>query len=406
MITVPHFFIRAVFFLGLAVFPLTVIAPFFCSKINSNTCNGIPMSLLFVSLLTAFFFFFSSRKRGITYRYISFSLGLFLLIFFSSIVGSVTPINVSALFILSSVIFFLPIVWLVLRTSSRRVVASAILLILGLHAQWGLVQFIFQDDLGLSYIGESSLSVDTVGVAKFMGVSGKLIRAYGPYAHPNIFAGSLVIGLSIFLYRRKFYFRSSHLFLTTPMILAIFVTFSRAALMGLVIWFFLFLYIYRDRIFSPPILRFIILFVTISLCFSPLLFYRTSDMEDLGYTDRFRGYEWSFQIIGEARYLFGTGPGQYPLALESFLDNRGIEYSEWELTSVHSVPFLLIAEYGILVGALFIIFIVYFIISRDLVLMFLPLIPLFLFDHYLLTQAAPMVLLLSVSLLCSHKRTR
>jgi hypothetical protein len=51
----------------------------------------------------------------------------------------------------------------------------------------GLFQFILQHSLGLKILGESVVSNSMVGVAKLQLFDFKLLRAYGTFAHPNIF---------------------------------------------------------------------------------------------------------------------------------------------------------------------------------------------------------------------------
>ena len=89
--------------------------------------------------------------------------------------------------------------WVLPRWFSPRLLILVILAVLVLQAQWGIGQFILQRDLGLYLIGESRLSVSVDGVAKFALGDDKLIRAYGPFEHANILAGSLVIGLMLYV---------------------------------------------------------------------------------------------------------------------------------------------------------------------------------------------------------------
>jgi hypothetical protein len=56
----------------------------------------------------------------------------------------------------------------------------------------GIFQFMTQGSIGLGWIGESLISPETSGVAKFNLGSHTLIRAYGTFPHPNIFAGFLM----------------------------------------------------------------------------------------------------------------------------------------------------------------------------------------------------------------------
>ena len=58
-----------------------------------------------------------------------------------------------------------------------------------------ILQFSLQHSLSLTFLGESQLSPQTLGVAKIDWLNQKFIRAYGTEPHPNILAGYLLTNL-------------------------------------------------------------------------------------------------------------------------------------------------------------------------------------------------------------------
>ena len=84
----------------------------------------------------------------------------------------------------------------------------AILLIgLLLQSTLMLAQWVTQRSLGLQWLGEWHYTIYTPGIAKIIHNGQEHLRAYGTFAHPNIAAGVLVLGLVmltwIFVYQLK-----------------------------------------------------------------------------------------------------------------------------------------------------------------------------------------------------------
>lgn len=59
----------------------------------------------------------------------------------------------------------------------------------------GILQYLYQHSLGLKILGESILAPNIDNVAKIVVDGEKIIRAYGTFPHPNIFAGFLVLSI-------------------------------------------------------------------------------------------------------------------------------------------------------------------------------------------------------------------
>jgi len=372
----------------------------------------------------------------------------------------------------NSVIVFLAIslaIWFAYELSKRNgntVVQIIFVLVLTLIAQWGLLQFILQGDLGLYLIGESRLSVGEEGVAKFAGPgTNKLMRAYGPYLHANVFGGVMVIGLMVWA-RLALYINNNFKGVThasshpTPkategrqhhiqpglpaeakatasvfpallmvgffILLGLILSFSRAAWLGGVgVGFVTWLSIRHRRGVTdhhpsllpsntagkpmPAVakamagrqgegikfrnLLFILLIVLLTL--SPLILTRMSDVEDVAYQERIAASRWSISLSGNTNVWRGVGPGNYIPALEKELIEHDILYQPWQLDYVHSVPLLLIAEWGLLMVSLVLLGLVWLMVKYFATQWYwvLPMLPMLLFDHYFITQLGPAVIL-------------
>lgn len=64
----------------------------------------------------------------------------------------------------------------------------------------GILQFIWQEGLGLMRLGEPLIGPNVIGSAKIIAEGGKVLRAYGTLPHPNVFGAFMVVGLLAILY--------------------------------------------------------------------------------------------------------------------------------------------------------------------------------------------------------------
>lgn len=272
------------------------------------------------------------------------------------------------------------------------------------YSVWAIGQFAQQADFGLFRIGETRLGSDAAGIAKFMTPFGKVIRAYGPFPHANSLSGSLVIafmsGLILLTLKRM----RPVVYLLAVIALAILVTFSRAGWFSLGMAFAVAALVIAGKRSNSSILsaKRLVLPIAVSLLvFSPLVWHRISDAEDKGISERVSGLEAAQIIIRENGLWNGTGITKYVHAYEQLLVTRGVPYFEWQLSPLHSAPLLVIAEIGIARAAILGCLALWLLIKKRGAawLWWLPLGPVLLFDHYFLTQTAPLSLLLLYLLL-------
>ncbi len=288
--------------------------------------------------------------------------------------------------------------------------------IAALHAQWAILQFSLQHDLGFQILGETDINVNTNGIAKFFAGDTKLIRAYGPYAHPNIMAGSLLILLTLSLHfflqhngaqknpakRTQVLLHSSHALILpiyALIILAILLSFSKAAWIGLIL-----LLAQTGSFFRWPkiIKQLSLVFLVTSFVISPLIYYRLADKEDLGMQDRYTSLEWASRLLTRDNVLRGVGIGNYKQELTKLLQRSGIEYLPWQIAPLHSAPLLALIELGFIPFVTLSILLT-LLLGKNIVLL-LPTLPLLLFDHYLYTMAAPMIFMAILIALASQKK--
>jgi len=278
---------------------------------------------------------------------------------------------------------------------------------------------------------------------------GRWLRAYGTFSHPNVFGGYLVVVIVLWLSLRggaratakqslgnlekiKIINLSgiassadanrlsrNDMFIYSLFLTALFFTFSRSAWLALLIG----LGVLCWRNLSQPspyslrrelgpngggkaclparqgwglfLVMPVVLFLIFSFIYFPLIQTRTNNStisETRSITERTTGYSEAWKMIKQNPIL-GVGAGNYTIALWRMDKWRPV----WELQPVHNVPLLLLVELGF-VGLLLVLLIIWSFFrlkTYDLSLMsyILCLIPLLLFDHYLYTSYAGLMLI-------------
>ena len=277
------------------------------------------------------------------------------------------------------------------------------------HVLLGIYQFLNQKAFAFKYLGLASHYPENVGVSVIETLSGRWLRAYGGFDHPNIFGGVLAITIilasyllakkklirtkketveSIFLF--VFYFFS---------LLALIFSFSRSAwlalLVGLISLFIIFL-IKKEKWALGRLVVLLFFSVVLSgvvyFSYQDLFFTRVNAegrLEEISLNER------RLQIVEVGavlrdKWLFGTGVGNYTTFLAGKdLEMNGFKKADWDYQPVHNSFLLLWSESGLL--ALFF-FLSFFIAlwhrsSKDFFSwsLLLPLILLMFFDHWLLS---------------------
>lgn len=383
---------------------------------------GISRSLLWDDVgwllgIWIFFFlvkYFVQSKFELRSNVLAITLGLTFLLFIHVGLNGIFLAHFSA-WVRYLIFLWLLFAILILTRKFSPILSCFLLLgVLCLQAQWGIFQFVLQHDLGFQIAGEPRLTVATPGVAKFLTTDTKVIRAYGPYLHPNALGASLVAGsavltsiaLSGFRRQKQLYgFKLFFYAIGFIFFIGILLSFSRAAYVSWLLVVALAL-IYRYRHFTSSLInnaflyrRLALVFLAIIIVFIPFFVGRFTDTQDQAFRERGRGLTFALEAASELPMrskLLGVGIGNYPTFLHSYLTRQGISYDEWEVAPVHNAFLLLVAEIGILGSCVLLALIVYGILrSQKMFLalgLFLPMLPLVLLDHYMLTQTAPLSL--------------
>lgn len=286
---------------------------------------------------------------------------------------------------------------------------SALIIFLSgtLQALIAIFQFVSQKSIGLYLLGESHLSSQILGVAKFEIAGEKFIRAYGTFPHANLLGAFLVFSLlcGLWLIHYSPNYKNNKLFLLLGNLVILtgtFLTFSRSIWLVASLIILSLLLFYRKKItqffskLSLPkksLAGGLLVVGVFFVCFSafPRL-HLTNCLNDQSYNLRKVYNQAAFQIIHTHPFL-GVGPGNFTLALKNIETEYSPSLQIWEIQPVHNLYLLIASEVGLIGLIIFLIFIFMLISPKNITLKnynsFLYLILAFLilgfFDHYFWT---------------------
>ena len=83
---------------------------------------------------------------------------------------------------------------------SARTTAIFFVCALFVHAGIGIGQFVWQESFSSNVLGMSAYIPNDAGVSVLKTESGRILRAYGGMAHPNVLGGALSVGLILLLW--------------------------------------------------------------------------------------------------------------------------------------------------------------------------------------------------------------
>lgn len=273
------------------------------------------------------------------------------------------------------------------------------------QAGLGIYQFLTQSSFAFKYLGLAAHDPQNLGVAVVEAASGRFLRAYGGFDHPNIFGGVLAMAiiLAVYLLVKKKVLNSNReviesIFLFIfyfSALLALFFTFSRTAWLALAIGLVVLLVsliINRDRwmigrflalVFFSAIFLFIIV-----KPYQDLLMVRIeadSRLEQKSLDERRTYFEQAKGLI-KNNFVFGVGIGNYTDTLNNQEANIKPAFVN---QPVHNVFLLLLAENGILALIFFLGFLVCLILKdrRETYswAIIITLLVLMMFDHWLIS---------------------
>ncbi len=245
------------------------------------------------------------------------------------------------------------------RVQARKVLYAFVIGLLG-PAVLGIYQFIAGSSPASTVLGLAAYEASESGVSVVESLSGRFLRAYGSFQHPNIFGGYLAIGLlALIMLPRWFKKETDRLgFYIIAVILAttFVLTFSRSAWLAFFVsaaiggWIIL----WEHRIAARKALPFLLIamaaiVMTLIMFWEPVSarFHPTYRLEAISIEERQTGYS-QFLPTVQDKILFGVGVGNYTVELAE--DNPGVPI--WAFQPVHNSILLVLGEVGI-VGLFF-----------------------------------------------------
>lgn len=280
-----------------------------------------------------------------------------------------------------------------------------------LPALIGITQFVFQTTFVSTLFGLAFHDPLVAGTSIVeTGAGERTLRAYGTFGHPNSFGGYLffvcMAFVALYYVTAKEFDRKKSMVLSVAGVIvfhALFFTFSRSAWMAFLILFAC-VSVYtiknKNEILKKLCVRTLILMVIVFVAYHGYIadrFTVRNTHEQASINERISGYKESWELF-KKKPLVGVGVGNYTAA--SYVLDSG--RSGWEYQPVHNVLLLFLVEWGV-VGALLLaqVKILYFITFRKYIrdrkiliaVLVFSIAPLALFDHYLLSSYAGLILL-------------
>ncbi len=301
--------------------------------------------------------------------------------------------------LLSAVALLLMIVWYAF--SIRRLLFAFCAGVSG-SALIGFFQVIFGFSPASTLLGLASRDVGRLGDSVVeLGTMQRVLRAYGSFAHPNIFGGYLAVCLASI--GGLFFFTKKRL-VFVPMLLffgsALLVTFSRSAWLGVLAAFgcltiVALVRVKRIQVVAQSGFLMCLLVGSLIASFGLDLAVRpgsSAQFEERSVNERVVQYREFPSIVGTTM-LLGMGLGQYTFER----DRLHVVQNAWEHQPLHNVYLLALFEVGILPFLLLMLVFgkrvwIFFTKHARGVFLVAALLPIALYDHYLFSQWAGMVL--------------
>lgn len=269
----------------------------------------------------------------------------------------------------------------------QKFTAAALLITIVLQSLLAFYQFVFQKSLlAYQFLGETNLS-DLANISRAQFSFGEKILPYGSTAHPNILAGIVVV-LSILLIQKASTALWLRWLLFSNALMIIFITQSLSALLTLGLFG---IYLLLEKIKNKKIL--LALTYYFFLLFLPYLLGKIADtkLSSDSIERRVNLNQAALEMFRENTFL-GVGINNFTLELEKYsgeISNREVVRF---VQPVHNLLFLMLAEGGLLLLALFWLLIRQLKIDRfyqkSLILLALASL-----DHYLFSQFSGLGLL-------------
>jgi len=237
----------------------------------------------------------------------------------------------------------------------------------------GIGQFLYQKSIDSSILGMNSHTAYEAGSSVLKIDSGRFLRAYGTFSHPNILGGFLgvilLLGMAYYVlyvrYERSWKILADIVFLlvgSVIILLGLILSFSRSAWLGAVIGILalgVMVFFRKEWGGQVKFLKILFAFGLASVIFGSLLHeqisprFDTATIEREGsVTERVQSLRDASTIIGEGNILLGTGISNFTAEMIRLQPGRSV----WTIQPAHNVFVLIFAELGMVGFVLFVIF--------------------------------------------------
>ncbi len=246
------------------------------------------------------------------------------------------------------------------RRGKLRQVISVLLLAVVIQAGIGIGQFLMQESFRSSLLGTSAYESWQAGTSVLKNDTGRFLRAYGTFPHPNIYGLFLAVGLLLVAHRIMSMTRGAEQTIervvtvgVVPVILlGLILSFSRSAWAGFAIGFAFLMaqtIISGGRHIRMRLYATISVVVLSSVIFSFILreavfprFDQATVGQERSVTDRMTTYRDALGIIC-VHPLLGVGVGNMTAELIRLRPEQPL----WDIQPAHDVPLLICSELGI-----------------------------------------------------------
>jgi len=240
-------------------------------------------------------------------------------------------------------------------------IVFTLLLAGALQSGIGIAQFLSQQSWNSTLFGMSAHELWQAGSSVLKIESGRFLRAYGTFPHPNMLGGFLavvfVLGVAYQVLRMKEIgrgYRITRIVGLLIVFLGLILTFSRTAWIGAVVSLcvlggLVFWQKERDarRHFSKALLVFLLAGGVFGTILSPYIFPRFDGAvieREGSVSERMQSLYDAKTVMDQTPLFFGTGAGNFTERLLYFEGDRPV----WTLQPVHNVLVLVLAEIGVI----------------------------------------------------------
>jgi len=261
-------------------------------------------------------------------------------------------------------------------------ISGVFMISMALQAAASIGQFVSQDSLGLSLLGEPNLA--SSGIAKIDMGEDKIIRSYGTMPHPNILAGFMVVAIILNMKFKK------RLPLIALCIVGLTLTFSRSGIGALILVGFIYAIFNIKKISSSKRMMTILIGICVIPVVVALPYLKTHFLSTTEIEARLSQLQPAVEMILDNP--MGVGFANFTNYVQDYSDDK---LSPWEYQPVHNVYLLATSELGI-IGISIILFILFNVLlsgkSKRIKYSILALAVIGLVDHYMYTTTQGQIL--------------